>query len=216
MFKIIHFNFIDPPYSISLSPDRGSYQPGDTISCSAMAKPSAQYVWIDTNSTEVVSESSTLTIIESMLGYQTFLCRAYNQYGNDTVSIDFNVYSKYIHRWPYFIYIMWSPVNTQHIDCVSWNKVEMYSSGKWFHWLRLGKSIILLIFNKVRSMRCSCPLVWGICYIWSVLSVSRQCLPNHLISPLSYISVFWPMSGLNQNFHTLYRSIYYWNHFFVV
>ena len=89
------FNLTDPPYGISVSPDKGSYQPGETISCTALAKPSADYVWIDSNSTDTVSESSVLTITESMLGYQTFMCRAYNQYGNATITREFNVFSKY-------------------------------------------------------------------------------------------------------------------------
>ena len=89
------------PRNMLITPRQSSYQPGDTIQCSAEGNPAPSYQWTDlTNGT--VIQGAVLVISKVMVnGGYAFQCSATNQYNgvmyDDSTTIVFSVTSAGIH-----------------------------------------------------------------------------------------------------------------------
>ena len=81
----------DAPRNLQITPRQSTYQPGDTIQCSAEGNPEPSYEWTDLVSGTIVQGAS-IVISEDMVNKShSFQCTATNLYNGISSSLNFTV-----------------------------------------------------------------------------------------------------------------------------
>jgi len=89
--SFINCLFEDAPRYLQITPRQSSYQPGDTIRCSAEGNPKPSYQWTDLISGTVI-QGALLNVTETMLNNSySFQCNAGNQYSSIVNIMNFTV-----------------------------------------------------------------------------------------------------------------------------
>jgi len=87
----MHCIVTDATRNLQITPRQSTYQPGDTIQCSAEGNPAPSYEWTDLISGTVVQGAS-IVISEDMVNKcYTFQCTVTNLFDKNSSSLNFTV-----------------------------------------------------------------------------------------------------------------------------
>lgn len=68
---------VDPPESISITPNKQNFYPNESITCTSSANPSPVYEWRNASG-RLLTRGAILKLTEDMVGQQTVKCIAAN------------------------------------------------------------------------------------------------------------------------------------------
>ena len=89
--------FIDKPRNITIEPIKDHYEPGETLSCSAVARPDPSYHWLTLDSTAESVAGPDIKIHPSEnKSVIYYVCVAGNFVGNMSLKVTVNISRPYL------------------------------------------------------------------------------------------------------------------------